>query len=356
MMRCFVARDGAASSRPASILVSTMALVLLFQAGISSAATGLRAIRLEAVETSVDSGAVLVRLRADGPIAPRIHWLPQTGRMLLVMDLPGIDVRNVKLASPFQAPILHMGLSQWRTQPLTGRLAVHLPAKRAWTIDTTGHDAVITILDEIPPEASQATNPRMKPAPRPGRPLRGETRTTAAKSIPPAAPAVIPVAAVASPAPPSDSHPSVDKRLVTLLFREAELTNVLRVIGEQNHLNLILPPDVHGTVTVFLEGIPVEEALRKILFVHGYGYVMQDDVLLIVPGVNDQGNYSIYRPGAPAAAICQTLEKLVPLPGKVFFDGATNSIILYAPQPGMKPVFESIYQGLLAAHTTPSGN
>lgn len=266
---------------------------------------------LQSMSVASDSDGVHVRLVADGPIRPRAQWLPQTNRFLLVVDLPGVDVRRVHAAPPFPRPLMHIGVSQWRSNPMTGRIALHVPAKRPWTIDTDANEAVISILDR---------DMEMR---------------------------------AASPSAPAARNDTT--RRVSLLFRDADLTNVLRVIGEQNHLNVILPPDMHGSVTVFLENIPVEEALRKILFVHGYGFVLEDDVLLIVPGVNARENYTIYRPGADeAAALFRTLEKFVPSPGRLTFDEATHSIILYAPQPGMKPVFESIYNGLKAG-ALPSG-
>ncbi len=80
--------------------------------------------------------------------------------------------------------------------------------------------------------------------------------------------------------------------LLTMDFKDADLRNVLRLIAEQNGLNIIAGPDVTGQVTVRLKGVTVDEALRNILRSNGYRFVRDDNVILVQPdeGSIDEGD------------------------------------------------------------------
>ncbi len=71
--------------------------------------------------------------------------------------------------------------------------------------------------------------------------------------------------------------------LLTMDFKNADLRNVLRLIANQNGLNVVAGPDVTGEVTVRLRGVTVEEALRNILRSNGYSFVRDENVILVRP-------------------------------------------------------------------------
>jgi type IV pilus assembly protein PilQ len=73
-----------------------------------------------------------------------------------------------------------------------------------------------------------------------------------------------------------------DDRL-TMDLKGADLRNVLRLLAEQNGLNVIAGPDVTGEVTVRLEDVTVDEALRNILRSNGYQYVRDENVIRVEP-------------------------------------------------------------------------
>jgi type IV pilus secretin PilQ/predicted competence protein len=75
--------------------------------------------------------------------------------------------------------------------------------------------------------------------------------------------------------------------LLTMDFKDADLRNVLRLIAEQNGLNIIAGPDITGQVTVRLKGVTVNEALRNILRSNGFHFVRDDNVILVQP---DEGS------------------------------------------------------------------
>ena len=71
--------------------------------------------------------------------------------------------------------------------------------------------------------------------------------------------------------------------LLTMDFKDADLRNVLRLIAEQNGLNVIAGPEITGMVTVRLQGVTVDEALRNILKSNGFAYVRDENVILVQP-------------------------------------------------------------------------
>ena len=71
--------------------------------------------------------------------------------------------------------------------------------------------------------------------------------------------------------------------LLTMDFKDADLRNVLRLLAEQNGLNIIAGPDITGEVTVRLRGVTIDEALRNILKANGYSFVKDENIILVQP-------------------------------------------------------------------------
>ncbi len=70
---------------------------------------------------------------------------------------------------------------------------------------------------------------------------------------------------------------------VSLNFSNANLLDVLRLLAEQNHLNIIIGSDVMGLVTVTLTDVNLGTALDAILKVNKLSWFLQDDVVIIKP-------------------------------------------------------------------------
>ncbi len=73
------------------------------------------------------------------------------------------------------------------------------------------------------------------------------------------------------------------RELLNMNFVNADLRNVLRLLADQNNINLVVNEDVSGTVTVHFSNVTLKGALDAILKSNGYDYVIQDNILIVKP-------------------------------------------------------------------------
>ncbi len=77
-------------------------------------------------------------------------------------------------------------------------------------------------------------------------------------------------------------------RLISLDVFDAEIGNVLRMLGRQSGVNIVAGSNVTGKITVSLHNVTLDEALDNILKANGYTYVIDGDVIR-VKKVDDLG-------------------------------------------------------------------
>jgi type IV pilus assembly protein PilQ len=70
---------------------------------------------------------------------------------------------------------------------------------------------------------------------------------------------------------------------MTMDFNNAEVTNVLRLIGEVSNLNIIWGPEVKGKVSMRLKNVPWEQALELILANNNLGRREEGNIIWVAP-------------------------------------------------------------------------
>lgn len=90
----------------------------------------------------------------------------------------------------------------------------------------------------------------------------------------PTAPALAPVLVAQEPQAATSGN-------VTFDFKEADISNVLKIISYKSGVNIVTTPDVMGNVSVRLTDVPWELALDVILKTYGFGYQKQGNVILV---------------------------------------------------------------------------
>ena len=72
------------------------------------------------------------------------------------------------------------------------------------------------------------------------------------------------------------------QKTVSIDVNELPIDIVIKQLAEQADLNIIKSPKVTGDVTVMLKDVPLVEALKNILAVHGCTYVLTDNMIRVV--------------------------------------------------------------------------
>ncbi|MEO8502911.1 MAG: type IV pilus secretin PilQ [Acidobacteriota bacterium] len=70
---------------------------------------------------------------------------------------------------------------------------------------------------------------------------------------------------------------------ISLSLKDADVRDVIRSFAQISNLNIITQPNVHGSVTVELEGVPWDQALEQILKINKLGMQLDGNILRIAP-------------------------------------------------------------------------
>lgn len=106
-----------------------------------------------------------------------------------------------------------------------------------------------------------------------------ENLTPVSKETPVTATVNPPAAPVATPAPEVVSNPANDT--ISLDFKDAEITTVLRVLSMKSNVNIVTGPEVKGLVSVRLDDVPWQKALEVILRTYDYVYERDGNIIRV---------------------------------------------------------------------------
>jgi type IV pilus assembly protein PilQ len=123
-----------------------------------------------------------------------------------------------------------------------------------------------------PRETSQAATPEVLRAVRAARVLDVDAASnlSAAQGTAPA-----------GSAPPSEEKPAYTGELISLNLKDVDLKDFFRLVHEISGLNILVDPNVTGSVTTVLDSVPWDQALDIILKDNGLGRVLEGNVLRI---------------------------------------------------------------------------
>jgi type IV pilus assembly protein PilQ len=85
----------------------------------------------------------------------------------------------------------------------------------------------------------------------------------------------------AGSAPPSEEKPAYTGELISLNLKDVDLKDFFRLIHEISGLNILVDPNVTGSVTTVLDNVPWDQALDIVLKDNGLGKVLEGNVLRI---------------------------------------------------------------------------
>ena len=94
-------------------------------------------------------------------------------------------------------------------------------------------------------------------------------------------PPVNPGAAPGAPAPAGEETPAYTGEQISLNLKDVDLKDFFRLIHEISGLNILVDPNVSGSVTMVLDNVPWDQALDIVLKDNGLGKVLEGNVLRI---------------------------------------------------------------------------
>lgn len=118
--------------------------------------------------------------------------------------------------------------------------------------------------------------------------------------------------------------------LVSFELRDVELRDLMRAIGQEHGINIIVDEQVTGRVTVSLRNVPLWDAIDSILKGKGYTYIKDANIVRIMPATEDEDlitktisvNYANPKDLEPI------VKKILSKKGEVASDIRTNTIIV----------------------------
>jgi type IV pilus assembly protein PilQ len=134
---------------------------------------------------------------------------------------------------------------------------------------------------------------------------------------------------------------------ITLNLKDADIKDTLQRFSELTQLNIVLDPDVRGTVTVSLQDIPWDQALELILKINQLGYVLEGNIMRIASTskLTQEENARLQfitaqdknRPlrtvlqkvsYANASEMAATARKVMSARGDIFIDNRSNTLVI----------------------------
>jgi type IV pilus secretin PilQ/predicted competence protein len=124
------------------------------------------------------------------------------------------------------------------------------------------------------------------------------------------------------------------QKRVSVDFRKTPIEDVIRILAEQADVGVVTSPTVRGEATVKLMNVPLEEALRSILEVHGYDYIVGDNVVKVlardeVPRVAEKQTSRVFEiTYADVNDVVKSLEKFKSETGSVSHVQGTSHVLV----------------------------
>ncbi|HEY6148098.1 MAG TPA: type IV pilus secretin PilQ, partial [Thermoanaerobaculia bacterium] len=145
----------------------------------------------------------------------------------------------------------------------------------------------------------------------------------------------------------SDAQTQFTGEPISLDLKDADIKDVFRTISQLTQLNIVVDPEVRGTVTVQLEDVPWDQALDLILKQNGLGYVLENNIMRIATTQKlqaeqaDRARLSEARQAAEptrtlikklsyarANEITPTIKSVMSKRGDIVVDARTNTLII----------------------------
>jgi len=124
-----------------------------------------------------------------------------------------------------------------------------------------------------------------------------------------------------------------EESLFSMEFRNAELKDVLRALGQENHLNIIISDDVDGKLTLSFREVTFEEALDSILKINNLTSFREGDIIRVMKSPFGEGEADLATKIIPvhfgsAKEMQESVKGLLTKKGSLTVDVRTNALVV----------------------------
>ena len=124
------------------------------------------------------------------------------------------------------------------------------------------------------------------------------------------------------------------QKRISVDFRSTPIEDVIRAMASQANVDVIISPQVTGSVTATLSNVPLEEALSNILTAHGYGCVATASMIRVAPiseitECSERLTSRIYRLNySDVKEVEEALKKFISQRGSLSCNPGTSNVII----------------------------
>ena len=134
------------------------------------------------------------------------------------------------------------------------------------------------------------------------------------------------------------------QKKISVNFINTPIEDVIKMIAEQADVDIIKSPTVIGNVTATLTNVPLREALNNILSVHGYGCLIDKDMISVKPlseitQQEERTDTKVYHiTYADVAEVESALNKFLSKRGSISSSKGTSDIIVKDVESNIKAI------------------
>jgi type IV pilus assembly protein PilQ len=243
-------------------------------------------------EPALESGVVMLA-PGDTPASGDTEPEPPLTMEQAIANAAALTPTDVPAPDPFSA--LQIGTSQTQPAPTPAPATAKASAPARQTSTRTSARPTVRPAAETP---SQPAEVAARPAPQAAQTQAsatppGQTQTPAPQPAQMPAPQPQPAPVVQPPPPATPTANTMQQQIVgaqekkysghpiTMDFQGVDLRSVLRTFAEISGLNMVIDPDVQGTVDMILTEVPWDQALEVILRGNNLDYTVDGSIVRV---------------------------------------------------------------------------
>lgn len=137
-------------------------------------------------------------------------------------------------------------------------------------------------------------------------------------------------------------------RKITVDFKDADLIDIIRMMGRNFQLNIAVGENIKGKVTISLINVPIDDALEQMLKMNGYTYIKEGEVIRVITiddakkEFGDDGKtkkttetaikklYKVYAiKNKTAESVNEKIREVVKPDDKIIVDEVSNKLVMF---------------------------